>query len=325
MIGARGFIGSRAAEMLGARGHRVTGIARDVADAENAEDLARAIAGHEIVIHAAAGPPRAILRQARALVIAAERAAVRRTIYLSSAMVHGQRPAAGVDENAPLSARQFFAYNNARVRAERIILRARADIVRLRPGIVLGPRSTWVTGFAEALRAGRASIVGGGRGVLNSIYVDNLVAAIERAIQVPAAGGQAFLVGDREEVRWRDLYAPIAGALGFDFDRLPPNVAPPVGDPRKRRLIKQALLESELAARVLGDAPATRSGAGGGMMDDPMMIELQRAERRPPLRKAASILGYEAPIAFAEGCQRTLAWLLPALTRTTNPGEWPAR
>src|SRR6185503_8214586 len=77
------------------------------------------------------------------------------------------------------------------------------------------------TRFAAELLAGTACWLDDGRGICNSLYVDNLVHAIHLALHAPGVDGQAFLVGDEETVTWADLYRPIARALGIDPLQLP--------------------------------------------------------------------------------------------------------
>src|SRR5436309_1062033 len=81
------------------------------------------------------------------------------------------------------------------------------ELFILRPGIVVGPRSYWISSFASSLICGAAYLVNQGQGICNSIYVDNLIQAIYLAATVPQADGHAFLVGDEETIRWADLYA----------------------------------------------------------------------------------------------------------------------
>ncbi|UXN75615.1 NAD-dependent epimerase/dehydratase family protein [Devosia sp. A8/3-2] len=146
-------------------------------------------------------------------------------MYLSSASVHGQSPAPGTTEQSPLSERQPIAYNNAKVRAERLLMSLRqqgsVEVSILRPGIVYGPRSYWIGGFADELLAGDAYLVDGGAGLCNGIYVDNLIRAITLALKAPAADGQAYLVGDAETYSWADLLRPVAGAPAFSLEDLP--------------------------------------------------------------------------------------------------------
>ena len=128
----------------------------------------------------------------------------------------------------------------------------------LRPGIVYGPRSSWTGGLADEVLRGEAALVDGGQGICNAIYVDNVVHAIRLAASIAAgADGQAYLVGDAETVTWRDLYRPVADALGVDIDRVPtppvlgrPLVGPvagermrssPVASARRRRRVRAGL------------------------------------------------------------------------------------
>ena len=113
-----------------------------------------ALAGCDVLVHCVAGDAKTIVGAAGPAYAAAQRAGVRRLVYLSSGSVHGQAPAAGTDETTPLRDDQPIAYNNAKVRAERQLQKLRAtgdvELVILRPGIVTGPRSYWV----DELRVG---------------------------------------------------------------------------------------------------------------------------------------------------------------------------
>ncbi len=249
IVGANGFIGSRAVELLHLEARAdvrpivrtPAGLARAarfrvdgrIADAGDRAALTAAFAGCDAVVHAVAGGRDTILGSLTPVYAAAQSAGVRRLVYLSSASVHGQDPPPGTNEESALHERHAIAYNNAKVRAERTLrsLRERGgvELVILRPGIVYGPRASWTAGFADDLLAGRAYLVDGGAGVCNGIYVDNLVHAIRLAIDAGGVDGEAFLVGDEERYTWADLYRPIAAALGYDLAAVP-NVAPASGD-----------------------------------------------------------------------------------------------
>src|ERR1700681_637850 len=224
VLGASGFVGGHLVRCLrsdghetraGVRNHTVASCAPGVriADACDVYALRSAFEGCDAVVHAALGNNDVIVGSVAPVHAAAQPVGARRLVYISTGSVHGQSPAAGTDESSPLHVRHTFAYNNAKVRAERKLRKLRArgtvEIVILRPTIVFGPGSRWVFDFADALRAHSAYVVDGARGICNSIYVDNLGYAVHLALTVPNIDGEVFLIGDRETVTWRELYRPI--------------------------------------------------------------------------------------------------------------------
>jgi nucleoside-diphosphate-sugar epimerase len=268
---------------------------------------------------------------AAAAVAACRTAQVARLVWLSSASVHGQAPAPGTDETTPLRDDLPFPYAVAKIRAERTLAAARdVPSVRLRPGIVHGPRSRWIADAAEQVRRGTAWWIEGGCGVCHAIYVDNVLEAARLACTVPGAVGEAFLIGDAEEVKWRDFLVPIAVACGggehsfreIAVKDLPPHETPAplqrlmaipairraalhVPD-RAKRLVKSlagSWPEPGLppSAWSLADPPAPRLTAELG--------ELMQCRWRLPHTKAAHLLGYTPGVPFAEGLRRSLAWL----------------
>ena len=367
ILGANGFIGRRLVEYLHLRdlaqvhpivrrpnalaGLAVFDLDCRIADALDAEALERALAGCDVLVHCVAGDTKTIVGAAGPAYAAAQRAGVRRLVYLSSGSVHGQAPAAGTDESTPLRDDQPIAYNNAKVRAERQLQKLRAtgdvELVILRPGIVTGPRSYWVTSFASALVAGTASLVNGGQGICNSLQVDNLAHGVHLAMHAREADGHAFLLGDAETVRWADLYRPIAGALGFDLADLPAAVVQPGGSRILERI--EALQQHKVLGPALEKIPKrlrriglrgtgftrhrTRGRVRPGRIPTGRPVTLWRrevalemdllgrCEYKLPDAKARALLGYEPIVGFDEGMRRTLGWLrfagFPIITSPT--------
>ncbi len=305
-----------------------------LADARDERALTEAFAGCEVVVHSIVGPERTIIDAVAPVYRAAQQAGVRRLVYLSSASVHGQNPPPGTTEESPLHLRHVLGYNNAKVEAERRLQTLAAsggvEVVVLRPGIVWGPRSRWVYDVADALRAGAATWIDGGRGICHSVYVDNVVHAVERAIATPGISREAFFIGDTEPMTWRDLYLGLARPLGFDESAFREALPAPV--PRRTwRDRVGAFKGTGFAQRVLVAIPSrvkeTVKGALRGWQGAPPidgsalpdvsaalvasleMTELFRCSARLSHAKAQRLLGYRPPVSFPQGLDQCVRWL----------------
>lgn len=342
VLGASGFIGNRIVEVLHLEARwrvrpvtrRASGLALAcrfdlagaVADGFDRAALTSAFDGCDVVVHALAGDMRTVRRTVAPVYRAAERAGCRRIIYLSSAMVHGQAPAAGTNEDTPLPAGQRLPYNRAKRAAESSLFRlgkaGKVEVVALRPGIVYGPRSQWIGGIADALLEGNAGLVDGGAGLCNAIYVDNVVRAVQLAAVSPGLHGQAFLLGEDETPSWREFTRRIAEPLGLrieaipclDFIAKPPTLRECLDSWRLSRPVRKTL---ESLPRSLREGLAAAWGASGvmplprapGLRADLETALLHRAAHVPSWHKAREHLGYAPVVPPAEAWRRTIAWL----------------
>ncbi len=348
ILGANGFIGNRLVEIFHLEKLAVVRpIVRSysslalparfdldcrVADVFDPAALQQAFSGCDVVIHAIAGDRKTVCESPAISYQAAEQAGVKRLVYLSSASVHGQSPAPGTDEQSALIDRQVIAYNNWKVQAEKTLghLRRRGsmELVILRPGIVWGPRSQWIGGFADAALNGTACLINQGKGICNSVYIDNLAAAILLAATVANGDGHTFIVGDAECITWADLYQPLCAALGISFSEIPSIISSPLsmtrGErfeawrqlPRIRAVLnrfpkhwRQAVLMGIRASiEPANNSPWTLPVAAAPAVSREMELLYQCAYKLPH-DKARKLLGYEPNVIFAEGCRRTLGWL----------------
>lgn len=263
VTGAAGFIGCRAAEVLQlgegwqvrSLVHRPGGAARLArlpvelvpGDLKSREDMARAVQGCDAVVHCAIGTAYGQRREifavtvegTRHLVEAARAAGVRRFVHLSSIAVHGTGVQGVLDEATPIRPRRGGDYSESKAAAERIVARAaRAGLpaVILRAGNVYGPFGrTLSIRPIQYLRRGRLVLAGAADSPSNTVYVDNLVHAIVRALgaQAEVADGRAFTIGEGDELTWGEFYGFFARALGAELrTALPEPAGPrPVGGP----------------------------------------------------------------------------------------------
>ena len=333
VVGASGFIGHRMTEVFSQEGIAEVraivrspssatklnelGVRASTADATDLLSLQSALKGCDVVVHCAAGSPWFIRKTAEITYQAVDQAGVNRLVYLSTASVHGQAPACGTDEHSTLSDCQFLAYNNAKVQAEQTLLQLRergaTEVVMIRPGIVTGPGSSWVVGFVNALLAGTAYVGNQGKGICNSVYIDNLIEEVRLALTAANVDRQAFLAGDRETVTWANLYQPFVDAFGLSMEKLPSvdcfNYQPGIKE-RLREGLRNTKLLGEMASLTLGKFKRSRPVQPP---QQPLLnyevATLYSCEYKLPYRKAQEILGYEPIVGFADGCDRTLDWL----------------
>lgn len=347
VLGGSGFVGTRLLEkwlLSGSHDPRVIvrspgSLARmarfalpswQQADVFDAGSLARAIEGCDTMVHAIVGDGKQIVTAAQAAVEACRTAGVRRLVYLSSASVHGQNPLPGTDDASPLRDDQPAEYNNAKVRAERVLREASGlEICILRPGIVYGPRCQWFTGLPRALRSGQAFLVEGGHGICNHIYVDNLIHAIELGLVHPRATEGAFYVADDSALTWREFYRPVVQALGFDVSdfKVAAAVAPRPQTLRDRVMRvntgRTSKLILPLFSRQLKDAVkagldrySASPPANGFVLPEPgtpaadwELSQLHTCATRMPMDRAVEVLGYSPGVGAEQGLDRSARWL----------------
>ncbi|MCE0522312.1 MAG: NAD(P)-dependent oxidoreductase [Methylacidiphilales bacterium] len=305
--------------------------------------LTEALRGCDVLLHSIVGDESVILGSVAPVYKAAQLAGIRRIVYLSSSAVHGLAPDPSTSEETPLSTRQPFTYNNAKVRAEKLWAQLRStgnvEIVGLRPSIVFGPRSRWCSDLASEALNGEAYFLREGTGICNTIYVDNLLHAIELAARTANVDGHYFLVRDRESVTWKDFYEPILQACGAQLRDVHRVEAPVfrrswrdfLADLRGSSFLRTIKPLSPRVAIRLGKAtlnalpaPAPSSPWPGAGKPQPQvtaeMAALQQCEWRMPCAKSEKLLDYQPQISFAEGMKRSIGWLQFAGYPVTTTG-----
>ena len=342
ILGAGGFVGNRAVEMMHLGGrrevvplvHRASALALAarfaiegrIANALDPEAMRAAFSGCDAVVAAVAGPPATIVGMIEPLVTAARDAGVGRIVYLSSQMVHGYAPEPETNERSAFPRRRQSAYSRAKIAAEgklrAMTAAAGVEVVILRPGIVYGPRSRWTGGIADELLAGDAFLLREEAGVCNAIYVDSLVAAIDLAIDSADAAGQALFVNDSDALAWADLIEAIADALKLTREAIArPTLAealasaPSIIESRLMPSAKQAfrklprrLAHSLREVRRVAQGPRASAGPPRPQYSREMAL-LQTCAVRLPNDAAERLLGYRPAIDHKEAMRRSIAWL----------------
>ena len=318
VTGAAGFIGGRVAQRLRGDGHHVTaldlagrtwhhlaggGLRCVEADITDAASVDRALAGVRVsrVVHCAAlmggwGAPedyrRVNVEGTRHVASWAMANGASRFLYVSSVSVYGMPPIEGITEETPFR-HIGLPYADSKMEAEAVMLelqRAGLPCTILRPGDVYGPRaSEWVVKLVDAMKSGRMILIGGGRGLINVTHVDNLVDAIEAALDTEGAAGRDYIVTDGRPVTWKGYLTALARAAGCP----PPKRSLPIAAAWPAVIVLEGL------GRLTGRRPPL-SRMGLSLLTARCTYSIERARRE---------LGWSPRIGLEAGMDGIAAWL----------------
>jgi nucleoside-diphosphate-sugar epimerase len=250
VTGANGFIGRHLCSALRAAGHET----REIVRAHFATDaFERAIAGADVVIHAAAAtraPTRAALRQSnveltRRVAKAARDADVKRLVLVSSQAAAGpassrDKPVREDDPPAPIE-----EYGRTKLEAESIVRGIGAPFTIMRPAAVYGPGDRDFAVAFALIRRGIAIYPGNRDQWISLLHVHDCVQGIIAAATRDIAIGRTYFLANDEPMQWSGIYAAVRGAQGKSFI---------VDAEIPRPLVRAAALVGDAIARATGRA-----------------------------------------------------------------------
>ena len=233
VTGGTGFIGSRLAERLyldekadvrvmvhswpKAAWVSRLGVELTKADITNYDEVDKAVEGCEIVFHCVGvGGTREQAMKINAegtrnVVTACKKHRVKRVVYLSSVVVHGDKIFDGMDESSPFES-YGDAYADAKIDAEKVFWQlineySLAGSV-VRPTYVWGPLSQYYSiDYVQQMKKNTFYLVDNGEHDCNAVYVDNVVDLCLLCAHHPKAVGEAFIATDGEQIKWKDFFA----------------------------------------------------------------------------------------------------------------------
>ncbi|MEO7192526.1 MAG: NAD-dependent epimerase/dehydratase family protein [Vicinamibacterales bacterium] len=306
VTGAGGFLGGRAVELLAGSGAwDVTALVREpksaaklarwpypivLGDICSPADMDRAMKGIDAVVHCAVGTSwkpeetrRVTVDGTRTVAEAALRAGVKRFVHISTMFVHKRDGDGVLDESVALEPPANDAYGQNKLAAEKVLQELTAkglSTVILRPTRIYGPLSrTFTTRPLEAIRDGIFALRGNPDVPANMVYVDNVVAAIARALEAgDNRKGGAYLISDPEQVTLREFFQYFADASGKQIRVVP---APPVRAGEARGLASRWVH----GVRTIVLAPEVRALVHRILDTDPIgTLPKQLWERSPKLQ-----------------------------------------
>ncbi|WP_182380157.1 NAD-dependent epimerase/dehydratase family protein [Nocardioides sp. WS12] len=310
ITGGRGFIARALADRLRGQGIRTSGVDL-VADplydvvagsTSSGDGWQGHFAGAEVVVHTAALVTNTathdeawqvnVLGTRRAL-DAAIAGGARRFVHVSSVRAFGDLGWPDqVTEDHPVR-NDGGSYVDSKIASEQVVLQAHAageiEAVIVRPGDVYGPGSRpWTIQPVELIRRSAFVLPAMGRGIFSPVYVDDLVAGLQLAVEHPAAAGQVFTIGGGVGVTCAEFFGHYYRMLGKRGPvRLPTVVAVGLGS------------VASGAARVVG----RRTEASAETM------HYFTRTGTYSIDKARRLLDYAPEVDLDEGMRRTEAWL----------------
>jgi nucleoside-diphosphate-sugar epimerase len=152
----------------------------------------------------------------------------------SPSVAHDGHPIVGGAADPPVEDHGAAWYPETKAIAERDALAASDEtcaVVAIRPHLVWGPGDTQLVGrIVERAEAGRLALVGGGRALIDTTYIDNAATALAAAVDAVRPGGscagKAYVVSNGEPRPIRELVEAFCRAADVPF--APRNVPLPV-------------------------------------------------------------------------------------------------
>ncbi|MCA9081211.1 MAG: NAD-dependent epimerase/dehydratase family protein [Planctomycetaceae bacterium] len=312
ITGVSGFIGQRLARECLLNGDHVRGFDLHVSpdhipglefvqgDITRAEEVDRFCQRCDILVHAAAivreGGNRSLFEQVnvegtRHVVQAALRSGVRRLVHLSSVMVYGTHCTGVLTEDCPLDGSGNI-YCETKIESERIALGAHAtdglSVNIVRCGDVYGPGSIpWTLRPVRTMQAGIFALPGRGDGLINPIYIDDLVNGIVRCMET-SLGGEIFNMTEGTAVPARLFFADYAREIGIRKIRTGP-----------AWLLRNLLIAKNAAFGLFGIPPRIH----------PDSIAYLSRQGVYSNEKARRLIGFHPQFPLTEGMRTTIDWL----------------
>jgi nucleoside-diphosphate-sugar epimerase len=309
------FVGLRTAELALARGMKVRGLESSLDKAKKAQELGvevivgklndkaiahKACQGVDIVIHTdELNKETGKLSDFQQINVdgtvniatAAKNAGVRTFVHLSSAMVYGFDYPNQVTETELLKDKNN-PYCQTKIEAEKALLELNTSpefgIIIIRPGDIYGPGSiTWVIRPILLMQQKLFAYADDGKGVINHLYIDNLVNAIFLALE-KEAHGETFNITDGEQTSWKDYFTKLSTIAGY-----PPPLSIPKDELKlfiKLRSQGQKLFRKE--PDILPEA-----------------VDFMTRPYAYSIAKAQNIINYQPEIKLEQGMQHIQEWL----------------
>jgi nucleoside-diphosphate-sugar epimerase len=315
ITGIDDFIGLRAAELAIAQGMKVRGLQSSKEQDKKIQDLGieiiigkitdpviaqKACQGIDIVLHTAQiAQEGGAIKDFREVNVhgtvniaqAAKKAGVKTFVHLSSALVYGFNYVDQITESGPVAG-ENNPYCQTKIEAETELLKLHNSpdfgIIIIRAGDVYGPGSVpWIVQPVLMMRQKLFAYANDGKGVINHLYIDNLIDAIFLAM-AKETYGEIFNITDGQATSWKEYFMHLAAMEG-----LPAPMSLPKDE---MKLFLKLRHQGQKLFRKKADVL-------------PESVDFMTRPYAYSIAKATNILNYKPTVDLEEGMRRTHEWL----------------
>lgn len=156
------------------------------------------------------------------LLARAEVAGVKRFIHVSSVGAFGNLAQWPADENSPCNPQSI--YGETKLAGEAVVLKHGQDnnfpVVVIRPAWVYGATCPRLNKLFQALKKGQFFFIGASKNMRHPIYIKDMLAAFELAMDETSAIGEMFIIGGEESLETRRLIHTICKVFNLKFPSL---------------------------------------------------------------------------------------------------------
>ena len=236
VTGANGFYGSKLCEALVKKGETVVALIRKSGDTtflkpflhkinihygdiSNFDEILPAFKGVDTVFHVAAlaydwGSWDLFydtnVKGVENVMEASLRSKVNKVIHISSASVYGFIEGIEIAETSPLQPNSPFFYIASKAQGEQKAFSyhgKKLAVTILRPGTIYGANDRTITlKLLPELQKKKIPLLGGGKRLLASLYIDNLIEATLLVANKKKSDGQIYNVADKGKITWKEFF-----------------------------------------------------------------------------------------------------------------------
>jgi nucleoside-diphosphate-sugar epimerase len=322
ITGGGGFLGKALAKALVKKGHEVRSFSRGdypelralgievrKGDISDENSLLSAAEGCDAVFHIAAKAGvwgsyeeyyRPNVMGTKNVINTCVKNKVKRLIFTSSpSVVFDNASQDGVNESEPYPKKFLSYYPRTKAIAEKLVLKANSSefaTVSLRPHLIWGPGDNHlIPRIISRAKSGKLRIVGDGKNLVDTVYIDNVVnahvLALEKLLPGSSISGKAYFITNGEPLPMAVILNKILKAA-----ELPP-------------VTKKISAGAAYAAGVLLEFLYSVTGR----KKEPLMTRFVAKELSCAhwfdISAAKRDLGYEPSVSIDEGMQRLKKWL----------------